>query len=79
MENIKIIFYILIFFLVLLPPLKAQDFTELVQNAWENNSLLKSKGFQLQSATYNLQEAKAQFGPAVSFGTQYTLASVVEL
>ena len=52
----------------------AQDFSNIVHIAWDNNSLLKAKNFQLESANFALQEAKAMYGPDIKFGTQYTLS-----
>ncbi|MBK6664672.1 MAG: TolC family protein [Saprospiraceae bacterium] len=57
----------------------AQDFSQLVNKAWENNQELKSKNFQLQSAAQSLNEAKALYGPEVKFGVQYSLLLVVEV
>lgn len=72
----KLVIYSLLVSLVQLvfSSLKAQDFKPLVEIAWQNNSLLKSKNFQLESAAYSLKEAKAMFGPDIKFGSQYTLA-----
>ncbi|MBC7885948.1 MAG: TolC family protein [Saprospiraceae bacterium] len=64
-----------IFFLVSgYPKIFSQEFLPMVQIAWENNHLLKAKHFQLNSASFALQEAKALYGPSVMFATQYTLA-----
>lgn len=52
-----------------------QDFTPLINMAWENNQELKSKNFQIESATQALMESKAMYGPEVKFGVQYTLAA----
>lgn len=53
----------------------AQDFSTLVNMAWQNNQELKAKNFQLESATKSLLEAKAMYGPDIKFGVQYTLAA----
>lgn len=53
----------------------AQDFSPLINMAWENNQELKAKNFQIESATQSLLESKALFGPEVKFGIQYTLAA----
>ena len=52
-----------------------QDFTPLINIAWENNATLRSKSFKLESATLALNEAKAMYGPDIKFGVQYTLAN----
>lgn len=54
---------------------KAQDFTPLVQLAWENNHELKAKNFHIESATQSWLESRALYGPDVKFGVQYTLAA----
>jgi len=48
----------------------SQDFTPLINMAWENNQELKSKNFQIESATQALMESKAMYGPEVKFGVQ---------
>jgi outer membrane protein len=52
-----------------------QDFSPLVHIAWKNNQELKSKNFQIESATQSWLESKALYGPEVNFGIQYTLAA----
>lgn len=76
MKN-KILFYLIfpLSLVTLITNLKAQDFKPLVRLAWENNKQLKSKNFQIESASWSLKEAKSFYGPTVSFGTQYTLAA----
>ena len=54
--------------------ISSQNFDPLIRLAWENNSMLKVRNFQLESASYALKEAKAMFGPDIKFGTQYTLS-----
>lgn len=51
-----------------------QEFDDLIQTAWKNSHELRSKNFQLESASQALLEAKALYGPDVKFGIQYTLA-----
>ena len=53
----------------------AQNFSPLLDKAWNKDQQLKSKEFKLQSAEYALKEAKALYYPTASFGTQYTLAA----
>lgn len=62
-------------FTVLGCALSAQDFSEMVEKAWSNSAELRAKDFQLRQAEFALQEAKAMYGPVVTFGTQYTLAA----
>ena len=61
-------------FTVLSTTLCAQDFSELVGKAWSTSAELRAKDFQLRQAEFALQEAKARYGPIVTFGTQYTLS-----
>jgi len=76
MKN-KEIFYLFISLTISITTtcLQAQDFGPLVRLAWQNNDQLKSKNFQLESAGHSLKEARSLYGPTLSFGTQYTLAS----
>jgi outer membrane protein len=60
--------------LILCTKSHAQDFTPLVQRAWQENASLKSKTFQLEASEAALREAKAMYGPNLGFNTQYTLA-----
>jgi outer membrane protein len=53
----------------------AQLFDPLIKKAWAKDENLKSKNFQLESATIALREAKSMYGPTVGFGLQYTLAA----
>jgi outer membrane protein TolC len=70
----KSIFFLLLFCRFL--SLEGQDvLNDLVKKCWENNDQLKSKYFQLASAEAGWKEAKNLYGPTVTFGTQYTLAS----
>jgi outer membrane protein len=50
-------------------------FDSLIKKAWVKDENLKSKNFQLESATLALKEAKSMYGPSVGFGVQYTLAA----
>ena len=64
--------------LVVLPfsnHLGSQDFLPLVQKTWQHNDVLKAKNFQLESVGSALAEARAMYGPDISFGMQYTLAA----
>jgi outer membrane protein len=67
--------WVLIFLLFIsIGNISSQNFDPLIRLAWENNSMLKVRNFQLESASYALKEAKAMFGPDIKFGTQYTLS-----
>lgn len=63
---VLILFYQLVF---------SQAFAPLLEKAWNKDQHLKTKEFKLQSAEYDLKEAKALYYPTASFGTQYTLAA----
>lgn len=66
---------ILIFILWSSLSVNGQSFEPLVKRAWDHNKMLKTKEFQLSSASFALKEAKSLYGPSVVFGAQYTLAS----
>lgn len=62
-------------FLLTNTEIAAQDFKTLVNKAWDNNLLLKSANSKTESANQMLNDAKALYGPTLSFGVQYSLAS----
>ncbi len=76
MRNILLIFYIhCIISNISQSVAVAQDFTQLIRQSWAHNDQLKAKSFEIEKADLNFREAKAMYGPTITFGTQYTLAS----
>lgn len=67
--------YLLSIILLLSDGLRSQDFSALVESAWNNNAQLKSKNFNLAVAQFRYNEAKKMYGPELSANIQYTLAS----
>lgn len=65
---------LLLFFVFNSLLISAQNFDVLVQKVWAKNHMLQAKNFQLKSAEKSFLEAKANFGPSVSLGIQYSLA-----
>lgn len=66
---------LLLLLLVFINTNHAQDFSKLIQTAFENNKQLQSKFFELQSAQAAYREAKSNYQPSLSFNTSYTLAA----
>lgn len=67
--------YLLSIILLLSDGLRSQDFSALVESAWNNNAQLKSKNFNLAVAQFRYNESKKMYGPELSANIQYTLAS----
>ena len=71
--------YKILLYLLLVPfccnQLSAQQFEPLISKCWDNDDQLKANHFELKSAEYAYKEAKAMYGPAAGFQTQYTRAS----
>ncbi|MBL0083049.1 MAG: TolC family protein [Saprospiraceae bacterium] len=55
--------------------LAAQVFQNYIEKAWQKNEALQAKTFDLKAAESSYLEAKAMYGPSVSFTTNYTLAA----
>jgi len=71
----RMLLCVLLFLTSEITGLQAQDFSSLVQMAWDNDSWLKSKAAQSEAAGYSLKESKSLYMPVASLGAQYTLAA----
>lgn len=69
------LFKILLIAVICVNTVNGQDFTPLIQKAWEHDQQLKSRNFDLQSAQSALSEARNMYMPTAAFNTQYTLAA----
>lgn len=76
MKTIHPLLYLSILFSCLRPEVAAaQVFQSYIEKAWQKNEALQAKSFDLKAAESSYLEARAMYGPSVTFTTSYTLAA----